>query len=309
MREIPINQKISFIERLTNNRCSLSKDGVNISIWCPFCRHSNKNKLKLAVHLEKNLFHCWLCDKKGTNVTSIVKKYNPSLVTESSKIFKSNKNKSQSSLDLLDIVNQLNYSSIEDAEIDEEIVNLPDDFQLLANNFNSTNPDFRDCFKYLLKRGINKHKLWFLKIGISNNYEFARSIILPSFDESGKLNYYTARKIDASSNDAFKYKNASVRKKNIIFNELNIEWNIPLTIVEGPLDLLKTNDNATCLLGSSLTPDMKLFEKIVQIKVNIVDTRSADDVGDMTINEFEEHLNNAKTFFKEDKLLRKISLL
>jgi 3-phosphoglycerate kinase len=45
------------------------------------------------------------------------------------------------------------------------------------------------------------------------------------------------------------------------------------------------------------------------VKVNIVDTRSAEDVGDMTISEFEEHLKNAKTFYKEDKLLRKISLL
>jgi hypothetical protein len=288
------------------------------------------------VHLEKNLYHCWLCDKKGTNVTSIVRKYKPSLVPESIKLFKSNKSKKQD-FDLFDIVNQLNYSSIDNLDIEKDIVDLPKDFQLLANNFNSVNPDIRDCFKYLIERGINKHKMWFLKVGVSNSYDFNRSIILPSFDENGKLNYYTARKIDASSSDAFKYKNASVKKKNIIFNELNIDWNIPLTIVEGPLDLLKTNDNATCLLGSSLTQDMLLFEKIVQnkteinlaldkdvysktmfissmlseydVKVNIVDTRSAEDVGDMTISEFEEHLKNAKTFYKEDKLLRKISLL
>ena len=30
------------------------------------------------------------------------------------------------------------------------------------------------------------------------------------------------------------------------FNELNINWNKPLTLVEGPLDLIKTNDTSTC---------------------------------------------------------------
>ena len=55
----------------------------------------------------------------------------------------------------------------------------------------------------------------------------------------------------------------------IIFNELNIDWSKELTIVEGPLDLIKTNDNATCLLGSSLTEDMLLFQKIVANKTNI----------------------------------------
>ena len=50
---------------------------------------------------------------------------------------------------------------------------------------------------------------------------------------------------------------------------LNIDWNRELSIVEGPLDLLKTNDNATCLLGSALNEDFKLFQKIVDNKTDI----------------------------------------
>ena len=126
-------------------------------------------------------------------------------------------------------------------------------------------------------------------------------------------------------------------KKDIIFNELHIDWSLPITIVEGPLDLLKTNDNATCLLGSSLTQDMKLFKEIVKhktevnlaldkdvyfkalkiarmlkeydVEVNILDTRIADDVGDMSKTQFEDCLNNAKKYEEDDLLLRKIAML
>ena len=93
-----------------------------------------------------------------------------------------------------------------------------------------------------------------------------RYLILPSYDKNGELNFYVSRNIDADTANSFKYKNANVSKNKIIFNEINIDWNIPLTLVEGPLDLLKTNDNATCLLGSALNEEMLLFQQIVKNK-------------------------------------------
>ena len=179
--------------------------------------------------------------------------------------------------------------------------------------------------------------MWLLRLGCSLNSEFSRSLIIPSFDEQGDINFYTSRRIDVDTSSPIKYKNASVSKKDIIFNELHIDWSLPLTLVEGPLDLLKTNDNATCLLGSSLTQDMKLFKKIVSnktkvnlaldkdvyfkalkiakmlkeydVEVNILDTRIADDVGDMTKKQFNDCLDNAKKYEEDDLLLRKIAML
>ena len=87
MKESSINNKIYFIENIANYS-KVSKDGLNISIWCPFCRHENKSKLKLAIHLEKNFYHCWLCDKKGSDVSYIVSKLNKNKVQEAKKIFK-----------------------------------------------------------------------------------------------------------------------------------------------------------------------------------------------------------------------------
>jgi hypothetical protein len=331
MKNPTINDKLYFLESFL--KTNLSNDGLNVSIWCPFCRHSNKNKLKLAVHLEKNFYHCWLCDKKGSNIPFLISKISKTKSCESEKYFKKYTKKT---FDLgLDINSLFGDYVIEEDDID--IVEIPKGFKVLANAYNEIDPDIRDVFRYAIKRGANKHKFWMLRLGYSNDKDFRRSLILPSLDEKGSINFYTARKIDADSSNPFKYNNANIKKKNVIFNELNIDWTIPLTIVEGPLDLLKTNDNSTCLLGSSLTKDMKLFKKIVEnktpvylaldsdvyyktlriadllyeydIETFIVDTRSADDVGDMRIDQFEELLEKAKLYEKEDTLLSKISSL
>ncbi len=330
MKNPTINDKLYFLESFLNT--SLSNDGVNVSIWCPFCKHENKNKLKLAIHLEKNFYHCWLCDKKGSNIPYLISKLSKSKSIESEKYFKKYNKKT---FDLgLDINSLFGDEVIED---EEELVEIPSGFKILANAYNEIDPDVRDVFKYAIKRGANKHKFWMLRLGYSKSPEFRRCLILPSLDEKGNINFYTARRIDVESNNPFKYNNATVKKKNVIFNELNIDWSKPLTIVEGPLDLLKTNDNATCLLGSSLTNDMKLFKKIVENKTTIylaldsdvyyktlkianllysydietfiVDTRSANDVGDMKLSQFKELLESAKLYEKEDTLLSKISLL
>ena len=327
-----INEKLSLLESITQT--SLSKDGINACIWCPFCRHSNKNKLKMVIHLEKNFFHCWLCDKKGSNVSYLISKISNSKVDIAKKLFKvksrdesfhfTEKTNSFLGLDSNDI-------------IVKENVEVPEGFDLLINAYNSHDPDARDVFRYAIKRGANKRKFWNLRLGYSLSSDFRRCLILPSIDRNGEINYYTARKIDVSTKDSFKYKNASAQKKNIIFNEININWKNPLTIVEGPLDLLKTNENATCLLGSSLTEDMSLFKEIIankttvnlsldadvynkslriaklldsyNINVNIVDTRGYDDVGEMTREEFQIALSNAKSYTEKDHLLSKIALI
>jgi len=224
---------------------------------------------------------------------------------------------------------------IEETAIEQVV--LPNGFKFFIQDFNLSDPDVRDVFTYAKNRGINKHKLHILRAGYSVSNDLRRYLILPSYDKNGDLNFYVSRNIDADTHNSFKYKNANVSKKTIIFNEINIDWNLPLTIVEGPLDLLKTNDNATCILGSALNEDMKLFQEIVKnktkvnlaldsdvyhktiriakllssydVKVDILDTRGSEDVGDMSRERFNEVLDKPKTFSEKDSLLAKIRLL
>tara|TARA_B100000085_G_scaffold280593_1_gene305756 strand:- start:6631 stop:7599 length:969 start_codon:yes stop_codon:yes gene_type:complete len=318
-----VQQRLDAINTILNNRTHLSNDGVNLNIWCPFCKNPNKNKKKLSIHLEKSFYHCWICDKKGSNLNFLFKKLGKQIPSEFSSLFVNYKKK---------------FSLFDDEEVEEQIIlNEPQGFNFIVENYNTKNPDNRDVIKYAIKRGFSKKKLFLLRPGFSSSPEFSRYLILPSYDKCGNINYYTGRKIDASTNDSFKYRNAPVTKSKIIFNELNIDWSKDLTLVEGPLDLIKTNDNATCLLGSSLTEDMLLFQKIVanrtniklaldsdifskslkiasllhsyDINVEIVDTRGYEDVGDMSHKKFMELYNSAKEYTENDSLLNKIRLL
>ena len=95
-------------------------------------------------------------------------------------------------------------------------------------------------------------------------------MIIPSFDESGILNYWTARAIDDTAHR--KYHNASVPKTQFVVNEIDLDWQAEeVFIVEGPFDLMKCSLlNATCLLGSSLSEEAELFRKLVMYPERII---------------------------------------
>ena len=203
---------------------------------------------------------------------------------------------------------------------------------LLAQSVNSRDPDIRDTVSYAKSRGLSERDLWQFKIGSCSFGKFKRRLIIPSFDKDGNLNYYVARSIDGKNP---KYINAKYPKKKLIFNEINIDWKKPVTLVEGPFDLFKAGKNCTCILGSSLNENYDLFQKIIQnscevflaldfdvmsktvkiaekfhqygIKLKIVDCKGFDDVGEMSKVEFLNRKNSAKIWRTEYKLIHLIS--
>lgn len=326
--EINYNNKLNLLKDVFY-RHKVSNDGNNFKTECPKC-----SKFKLEIHIDKGIYHCWVCELRGTNIPYLVSLKNKSKVEECKKIYK---RKSVKNNEFSSILDKINQKEDYEEDIKNENITLPEDFVPLILQYNSKNPDFRAVFNYAISRGVNKHKMIMMRLGCSNQYDFKRSLIMPSFDKSGKINFYVSRDIDVTSDNPYKYKNANVSKKDIIFNEYLIDWDRELTIVEGPLDLIKTNDNATCLLGSALNEDFKLFQKIIDkktdvvlaldkdaysktlniasllseynINVKIADTRCADDVGDMTKETFNVIKEEAKSYNLYDNLISKIRSL
>jgi hypothetical protein len=91
-----------------------------------------------------------------------------------------------------------------------------------------------------------------------HNYRNGTRIVIPSFDDDGDINYFAARSYNG---DSYKYKNPRA-SKNIIFNELFVDWSADLTIVEGAFDAIVAG-NAVPILGSTLRKDSRLLRKIV----------------------------------------------
>ena len=74
----------------------------------------------------------------------------------------------------------------------------------------------------------------------------------------GDINYFIARSYVGHS---WRYLNPPA-KKDVIFNELFIDWDEPITLVEGVFDAIAAGENAIPVLGSTLRDKTKLFQAI-----------------------------------------------
>lgn len=310
------NQKVAFLKKVFK-KANLTSDNENAEVQCPNkkCKSHGTDKLKLIVQLDTQQYHCWVCGEAGVGVKKLVSKYRRTFISEVSSNFRDfNKN--------TNVVEEKEYH-----------VELPENFVLLAESNNNIDPDVKAAINYVKSRQITNRDLWYFKMGTSTSGRLRRRIIIPSFDEEGELNYYVARTVGNAS--GMKYINSKVPKKNIIFNEVNIDWKSELTLVEGPFDLIKANENATCLLGCTLKEDQILFKKIVKngtpiclaldpdvldksyniarlltsygVSVRMLDCSNFEDVGAMSKKDFYDRFRNAKKFGNDDRLLSLIS--
>lgn len=270
------------------------RSGEELLFFCPFCKH---HKRKLSVNLLSNNFKCWVCDVRGKNIRRLLKnRLSPSHLYEWDKLH-----------NIVDL-SRLNTDLFESKkELVEEIVDLPKEFISLANKNLPVTTNF--AIKYLLDRGLTKQDIILWKIGVCLSGDYSGRIIVPSFNQDGNCNYFIAR---AYGKEFPRYMNPNV-SKDVVFNELFIDWNKDIILVEGVFDAIKA-ENSIPLLGSTLHEGSILFNKIVQydptvyialdpdaekksnliieklanydIKVHKIDISGYEDVGVMTKKEF-----------------------
>ena len=122
----------------------------------------------------------------------------------------------------------------------------------------------KHAFKFLRKRGITPDDIIKYNIGFCKDGKYGGRVIIPSYDEMGKLNYFIAR--DYKDEASQKYKNPPVASKEIIGWELFINWDAPIILVEGIFDALTIKRNVIPLFGKVLHD--KLMQKLVMSSVN-----------------------------------------
>jgi len=212
---------------------------------CPYCKH---HKRKLSVNIEKNVFKCWICETLGRDLRRLVRRFGDfNQLQEWDKL-----------------TNRININEFDDLFIDTKketdiaaYLGMPHGFTSLNNECSlSATP----ALNYLKKRDILEKDILYWKMGYCIDGRYAKRIIVPSFDKNGDLNYFVARSF---SSDPRKYLNPPC-SKDVIFNELYLEWDTDLVITEGVFDAVVAGPNAVPLLGSTLRPNSKLFMEIVQ---------------------------------------------
>lgn len=318
MGAFSLTDKISFFESVFG-KGRLSSNGINFDVRCPICAPSDPTKKKMSIRTDDDRLHCWVCGFRARSLAPLLRKYGtPSQQATYRAMFGGP-----------GFVSQVVTGEKEEAYVLE----LPKDFCLLPLA-PITDPDVKAAWRYVLSRGLSEKDAWYFKLGLSNEPKWKRRIIMPSFDAAGRLNYFVARAIDKGRKP--KYDNPPVDHKEIIFNDINVDWARPLVLVEGPFDMTKCPDNTTALLGSDLSEQHELFNKILinntpvflamdgdmwdtkipkiykkfieyNVDVKVVDVRQWGDPGNMSKAEFIDAMKDAKTLSWEDDFIRRLS--
>jgi hypothetical protein len=209
---------------------------------CPFCEHHKK---KLSINLNLNVYKCWVCDSKGKNLHYLIKRFARSSLLKKWQLLDEKVDMS--------IVDEFSNEVVEE----EQIIKLPSEYVCLANK--KLPLTAKKPLNYLKKRGIIEKDIKYFKIGYCEEGDYKSRVIIPSFNEEGYCNYFVAR---SYTDDWLQYKNPEA-SKDIIFNDLLMNWKEPVTIVEGVFDAIKA-ENSIPLLGSTLNKKSKIFYKLIE---------------------------------------------
>ena len=236
---------------------------------CPFCHHHKK---KLQINLDSQYWHCWVCDSKGRSIQSLLYKLNldRSEISKIHSIYGEYKPKRN------------------EKEVETITLRLPKEFQSLSKKPKSINPIYNQAIGYLKRRKISMDEVLKYNIGYCEEGLYSGRVIIPSYNEDGELNYFVARSF--YEDEKMKYKNPPVSRDVIVFDN-QIDWNEPITLVEGVFDSFSVKRNVIPILGKFLPRTLK-------------DKIGEDE--DEFIEELVEDISSWKTCIEEIELAVKI---
>lgn len=239
-------QLISLLDRVLNQSARIRK-GHEAVYYCPFCNHYKK---KLEVNLDTQEWQCWVCHTAGQSIRSLFKRLRANSAHFS---------------ELTKIVGEFQFRPRTSDEEKQQILSLPDEFISLRNP--SKSMEYGNAVSYLRSRGVTKCDILRYNIGYCEQGEYKKRVVIPSYDRDGNLNFFSAR---AYYDSPMKYK-LPPWSKDIVGFELFINWNEPITLVEGQLDAIAIRRNGIPLFGTTISD--RLRECIVEFgvwRVNIV---------------------------------------
>lgn len=249
-----------------------------ISFDCPVCAaekglENGDGKGNLEINYSRHVYKCWACGETLGTHGPLGKLFDKFGTKKQKKVYE-----------------LIKPEELKQEEKKKAWLRLPEGY----TTFEDSNPRFIphiEAYKYLISRGITDEIIKKYKIGYTVKGDFAYRIIVPSFNSEGQLNYYVAR---AWTPKKMKYKNPSVPKDEIIFNEGLIDWDKDIYLVEGAFDSFFL-DNPLVMLGKKMS--RLIFENLyLRANANIIVCCDGDawDDGVKIYNE----LNGGKLYNK-----------
>jgi len=242
----------------------------NHAFHCPFCKH---HKPKLEVDPKSGVWHCWVCNEKGRTPTSILRKIhaNADAIREMRSYFPDGKTN----------VDEKTYAKVE----------LPKEYKpFLAASSALT---YRQAKAYITRRGITEQDIIKYNIGYCETGKYANSIIIPSYDKNGQINYFISRSFEKEPKR--KYNAPSCNKNDLIGLEYYINWKVPVILCEGIFDAIALKRNAIPLFGKTIPKSLML--KLVESDVKTVYLALDKDALKEAINYSQQLINLGKDVY------------
>lgn len=237
---------LSLVEKVLGKGRKTS--GNNYSFFSPFISHY-KPKLEIDLTVNnngENPWHCWVSNAKGRSIVSLFKKVKAGkqYLDDLNKILKTKnlyiKDKTETKEDLVlpkEYIKLYEFPKIKDIQVKMQM---------------------KQALNYLKSRGIGRTDILRYGIGYCPNGSYSGRIIVPSYDENFNLNFFVSRSI--FEEDTLKYKNPKW-SKDVIGFDCFIDWDEPVTLVEGVFDAITARYNSVPLFGKIIQP--KLRERIL----------------------------------------------
>lgn len=215
-------------------------------VYCPKCHH---HKPKLVIDLNSGKYHCWVCSLGGKNIYGLLNYIN------ADRIYYGRIKTAMSNIGVYSSDN-IKYTC------NNSIITLPKEFKPISVKNNSL--ERRRALIYLKNRGFNAIDIFRYNIGYADSGEYSDRIIIPSYNDIGKLNYFVTR---SYYDIQMKYKNPAAAKTELIIFELFINFNYPIVLTEGVFDAIAIKINAIPLLGKYLSN--RLLNKLYKHKPKV----------------------------------------
>ncbi len=245
-----------------------ARGGEEAVFNCPSCNHHKK---KLTLNLSTQKFQCWVCGYKGHRAFKLLK-----AVSASPKIYEL----------LKEIDSQYNFKKQTPTKTQHNSLQLP---RGVTPIMSSSAILSKHALHYLNQRGITSQDVVKYDLHYCEQGELKNMVIIPSYDNSGFLNYYVGRSFD--KNAYIKHKLAS-STKDIIGFEMYINWDLPIILCEGAFDAMTIKRNAIPLFGKKISNT--LMKKIIESNVEKIYLALDDDA-------LKDAFKHAETFLSYGK--------
>lgn len=233
-----IQKKLRAIEARLGKPKQVAKHKGEYGFLCPGkpgsggCTSAPQGKVRLWVNLARDEFNCWHCGFKGGSLAALMVRNSPEQREYLGSRPPPGKPKPEEKL--------------------PPCTALPPGYVPFSRSESGVAAPYRN---YLRSRGVSDHTMALYRMGYVDQGQMAGRVIVPSFDQFGALNFWSARSIHLNETIRYRLPQAS---KDVISNEHMVDWAKPVYLVEGIFDEVAIGPQAIALYGKFMPPSLAL---------------------------------------------------